>query len=66
MNKLMTIAAVGLLIAGVGMVTVNAAETTGTATVKTLKNGLKNGAKNGLKNGLKNGMKNGKVNGDKK
>ena len=45
MNKLMTIAAVGLLIAGVGMVTVNAAETTGTATVKTLKNGLKNGAK---------------------
>lgn len=54
MNKLMTIAAVGLLIAGVGMVTVNVAETTGTATVKTLKNGLKNGAKNG------------KVNGDKK
>lgn len=54
MNKLMTIAAVGLLIASVGMVTVNAAETTGTTTVKTLKNGLKNGAKNE------------KVNGDKK
>ena len=47
MNKLMTIAAAGLLIAGVGMVTVNAAETTGTTTVKTLKNGLKNGKVNG-------------------
>ena len=45
MNKFMTIAAAGLLIAGVGMVTVNAAETTGT-TVKTLKNGMKNGKVN--------------------
>lgn len=50
MNKLMTIAAAGLLIAGVGMVTVNAAETTGTTTtVKTLKNGMKNGKVNGDK-----------------
>lgn len=70
MKKLMTIAAAGLLLAGVGAIQVNAAETAESGTKTTLEEGLKNGAKNGLKKGLKNGlkkgMKNGKKNGEKR
>ncbi|UKI29910.1 MAG: hypothetical protein L6W00_18000 [Lentisphaeria bacterium] len=65
MKKLMTLAAAGMLIAGIGAITaVNAAETTvGTTTTKTLKNGLTNGLTNGLKNGATNGAKTGLKNG---
>ena len=63
MKKLMTLAAIGILAAGLG--TVNAAETTKAAstTAGTLKNGLANGLKNGTGNGLKNGTKSGLKNG---
>ena len=59
MKKLMTMAALGVLVFGIGATALNAAE----ATAKTPKNGaaqgLKNGAKNGMAQGLKNGAKNG-------
>ena len=63
-----TLAAAGMLIAGIGATTaVNAAETTvGTPTTKTLKNGLTNGLKNGATNGAKTGLKNGTTQGAKK
>ena len=57
MKKLMTIAAAGLLLAGIGTVQAHAAETTGSTGTTTMQEGLKNGLKKGMKNGKKNGDK---------